>query len=68
MEQPILLELDAPINVCGDSHGQYHDLLKILHRPRGAGARGARSLGTKASFPLPVFLLPLLLSPPQSTE
>ena len=30
MEQPILLELDAPINVCGDSHGQYHDLLKIL--------------------------------------
>ena len=31
MEQPILLELDAPINVCGDSHGQYHDLLKILH-------------------------------------
>ena len=32
MEQPILLELDAPINVCGDSHGQYHDLLKILGR------------------------------------
>ena len=36
MEQPILLELDAPINVCGDSHGQYHDLLKILQACRRA--------------------------------
>jgi len=30
MEQPILLELTAPIKICGDVHGQYSDLLRIL--------------------------------------
>lgn len=24
--QPVLLELEAPIKVCGDIHGQYHDV------------------------------------------
>jgi len=28
--QSMLLELDAPINVCGDIHGQYYDLLRIF--------------------------------------
>ena len=28
MGQPMLLELAAPVNVVGDVHGQYHDLLR----------------------------------------
>jgi len=30
MGQSALLEVDAPIKVCGDVHGQYHDLLRIF--------------------------------------
>ena len=31
-EQPIFLSIDGPINICGDIHGQYADLIQIFYK------------------------------------
>ncbi|CAJ1014207.1 putative Serine-threonine protein phosphatase N-terminal domain/Calcineurin-like phosphoesterase [Leishmania shawi] len=32
MSQPMLLEIRPPVRVCGDTHGQYYDLLRIFEK------------------------------------
>jgi serine/threonine-protein phosphatase PP1 catalytic subunit len=48
LKQPMLLELNAPINICGDTHGQYSDLLKIFETAGFPGATINANANTSA--------------------
>jgi serine/threonine-protein phosphatase PP1 catalytic subunit len=30
MAEPMLLQLKAPLKICGDIHGQYYDMLRMF--------------------------------------
>ncbi|CAJ0587010.1 unnamed protein product, partial [Mesorhabditis spiculigera] len=32
MSQPVFIEIDPPVRICGDTHGQYGDLLRLFDR------------------------------------
>jgi serine/threonine-protein phosphatase PP1 catalytic subunit len=44
-DQKMLLELEAPIKVCGDIHGQYYDLLRIFEHCGFPGEQSYLFLG-----------------------
>ncbi|CCW65477.1 unnamed protein product [Phytomonas sp. EM1] len=43
--EPIFIEMESPIYICGDLHGQYYDLINILNRcpPLGGKVFGRKS-------------------------
>ena len=45
MSQPVLLELHAPITICGDIHAQFHDLLRIFDKTSYPPAQNFLFLG-----------------------
>jgi serine/threonine-protein phosphatase PP1 catalytic subunit len=45
MGQPVLIELHAPITICGDVHAQFHDLLRLFDKTSYPPAQNFLFLG-----------------------
>ena len=54
LAQPVMLELNAPIRVVGDVHGQYSDLLRLFgpraSLPRARASAPARCTSSRAAL------------------
>ncbi|XP_035712894.1 serine/threonine-protein phosphatase PP1 isozyme 7 [Folsomia candida] len=59
LRQPSLLEIDGPLRICGDIHGQFHDLRTLFRVDRGQNSLEVICLllGLKVLHPDSVFLL-----------
>lgn len=53
--EPVLAEIDSPVYVCGDLHGQYYDLVNIFKRcpPLGGRVLGSGAKRTKEAGDVP---------------
>ncbi|CAD5210111.1 unnamed protein product [Bursaphelenchus okinawaensis] len=71
MEQPMMLELDTPLTVCGDIHGQFNDLMRIFHKTGFPNVTNYLFLGDyidrgKMNMETILFLFSLKLKYPQN--
>lgn len=46
LSQPALIEIESPVKVCGDTHGQYFDVLRLFDRAASRKAAITCSWGT----------------------
>merc|ERR1712066_1140151 len=57
LQQPILLELEAPLKICGDIHGQYTDLLRLFEYGGFPPEANCLFLAYKIKYPENFFML-----------
>ncbi|KAF7629885.1 Serine/threonine-protein phosphatase [Meloidogyne graminicola] len=55
--QPMLLKLGVPINICGDLHGQFNDLMRIMDSEGFPHVRSYLFLGDYVRYPKNFYML-----------